>query len=61
MLNYKDRTFCASPNCQNACGRKMTDAERGEAQRLNAVVCWGYFCDIPEEFRQSIKENEAPE
>jgi len=48
-MTYKDKTFCASPNCKNACGRKITDEQRGEAQRLNMPICWGYFCGEPEE------------
>lgn len=25
MISMGDRTFCSSPNCQNKCGRKLTD------------------------------------
>lgn len=61
MFSYKDRSFCASPNCENKCGRKITDFERAQANELNVPIAWGYFCDIPEEAYNSIKENEAPE
>ncbi len=48
MPYYKDITFCASPNCQNKCGRKITEAERQEAYALEAFICYAYFCDVPE-------------
>lgn len=33
-MSFKDKTFCASPNCNNECGRKMSDAEK---QQLGAL------------------------
>ncbi len=47
MLSFKDKTFCASPHCTNQCGRKITDEERGEAQRLGLLISWSYFCGTP--------------
>ncbi len=48
MICYKDKTFCASPNCQNVCGRKMTDAEKiGLKDWGDFPVAYGYFCDQP--------------
>lgn len=53
MIGYADRTFCASPNCENKCGRKFT-----EEDKKMAVKWWGgddfpiskaYFCDVPNE------------
>lgn len=32
MLCYKDMAFCISPNCVNACGRKLTREIEYEAQ-----------------------------
>lgn len=60
-LCYRDTTFCASPGCKNECGRQITDQQRGEAQRTEMLVAWGYFCDLPPENYDSIKSNEAPE
>lgn len=31
MMCYKDRTYCASPNCKNECGRQLTDEDRQKA------------------------------
>jgi hypothetical protein len=52
MMCFKDRTFCKSPECQNECGRKMTDDEKKELDRAitadnNLLVSWGYFCGVP--------------
>ncbi len=61
MMCYQDKTFCASLNCKNACGRQITDRERGAAQRLGLPISWAYFCDLPLAMQASIKLNEAPE
>lgn len=45
---FKDKTYCASPNCQNKCGRKMTDSERIELANYESTVIpigYAYFCD----------------
>jgi len=53
MMCFKDRTFCDSPNCQNECGRKMTDKEYQEWWDLPKdkwlPISYGYFCGEPEE------------
>ena len=45
---YKDRMFCASPNCTNECGRKITDEQRLDVQRLDLNIAFAYFCDFPD-------------
>jgi hypothetical protein len=58
-MNYRDRTYCASPACQNACGRKMSDLEIAQkkafafAQGFEIPVSYAYFCGEP--------VNEAPQ
>ena len=47
-MSYRDKTYCASQNCKNECGRKMSDYERKESQREEIPVMWGYFCGEPE-------------
>ena len=55
MLCYRDRTFCASPDCKNLCGRKMTDKEIEERQEFiknskngfALPVAYDYFCGEP--------------
>ncbi len=53
-MSFLDRTFCASPNCKNECGRKMSNIERSRLNGLKKMgakqveVSYGYFCDIPE-------------
>ena len=63
-----DKTYCASPNCTNGCGRKMTAQEKEQLKELtfrgivvSKLISQAYFCDIPEEMHNSIKENESPE
>ena len=45
-MSYLDKTFCASPHCNNDCGRRMTDERKH--QRLiylnDERVSYGYFC-----------------
>lgn len=57
MINFKDRAFCASPNCTNECGRKLTPELQKEYERANLPGQWdgmlgiayGYFCGNPDE------------
>jgi len=45
-MTYKDKTYCASPNCKNKCGRKMSDEETRECKRSKfSYVSMMYFCD----------------
>lgn len=44
-MSFLDKTFCASPQCKNDCGRRMTDEERERLTYSNAqYVSYGYFC-----------------
>lgn len=43
MMVYLDRTFCLSPDCENKCGRKMTEKQRSKIPD-DAVISWGFFC-----------------
>ena len=44
-MSYLDKTFCASPQCKNDCGRRMTDAQREQLTYSQAqYVSYGYFC-----------------
>lgn len=53
-MSFLDKTFCASPNCKNECGRKMSEKEKAQkrafeaAQRYILPVSYGYFCGEPE-------------
>ena len=47
MQTYKDKTFCASPDCQNDCGRKMSPFEEMESKEIEANVSYAYFCGVP--------------
>lgn len=61
MMCYRDKTFCASPDCKNECGRQITDEQRGEAERLGLLIAWGYFCGEPEKterYRGDTYEND---
>lgn len=54
-MTYKDKTFCASPNCKNDCKRQMTFEEKEEIKelvfqgfKLSGLISYGYFCGEPE-------------
>lgn len=54
MIIFKDKTYCASPQCKNECGRKMTKKEEEQLERMkeddmSVGVSQGYFCGEPEE------------
>jgi len=36
IITFRHKTFCASPGCNNECGRKMKDEER--AQILSGLI-----------------------
>lgn len=45
-MSNLDRTFCASPNCRNECGRQMPPEIRGRGNS-RGWVAYGYFCGDP--------------
>lgn len=56
MICYRDRTFCASPNCKNKCGRELTDEIKRQASEwwlsftngrtsIGAPIAMAFFCD----------------
>lgn len=56
-MSYLDKTFCASPDCQNEFGRRMTYLERQLLSYLNHEnVSYVYFCEKKEDLD---KENEV--
>lgn len=44
MICYLDTTFCRSPNCQGACGRKITPEVIAGSYRTGLPLAMGYFC-----------------
>jgi len=56
MSEFKNKTYCASPKCTNACGKAMTDKEKEELYSLTweqltshkYLVSYEYFCGEPE-------------
>lgn len=49
MVNT-DKTYCASPNCKNACGRQMSAEDKKALINLELAdfgipVRYGFFCD----------------
>ena len=50
-MSYKDKTWCASPQCKDKCGRKMLDKDRKlvEALGQDAYVSYAYFCGYPDD------------
>jgi hypothetical protein len=55
-MTFLDKTFCASTNCRNECGRQMTQSEKESLKELafygfkpTILVSWGYFCGEEDE------------
>ena len=48
MYSYQDKTFCASIDCKNNCGRKLTDEIREGARKMQMPLSLGYFCGLPD-------------
>lgn len=53
MICFKDRTFCGSEACVNACGRKMTDellieykkwSKKNFGTEDGGPISYGLFC-----------------
>ena len=60
MITFNDKTYCASPNCTNECGRQLTEMDKNilKANAVNGItipVCYAYFCDVPEEYMERTK------
>lgn len=55
-MSFLDKTFCASPQCKNDCGRRMTDAQREQLTYSEAqYVSYGYFCGEDEKTITRLK------
>lgn len=59
-MTYKDRTFCISPNCNNECGRQLTNEIAEEAEFLGMLISASYFCDNVDEFLQCLDDAHTP-
>ena len=47
-MSFKDTTFCASPNCENKCGRKISDIDMSFLKGHSWLpVAYAYFCGEP--------------
>lgn len=43
-----DKTYCASPECKNECGRKMTKEEIDYIKKFTFIpISFAYFCGEP--------------
>lgn len=48
MMCYKDRTYCSSAYCTDKCGRRLTEEDRLEANKLGLPICVADFCTKPD-------------
>lgn len=53
-MSFLDKTFCASPQCNNDCNRQMTKYQKEYLKELafkgiraSALVSYAYFCGEP--------------
>jgi hypothetical protein len=44
VICFRDRTWCASPECKGECGRQMTPEIKAEARKSKEPISWGIFC-----------------
>lgn len=51
-----DKTFCSSPNCKGACGRKMTSEEKRIAIQMDKPISYAYFCEEHDEENLELKD-----
>ena len=54
MICFLDKTFCASPNCKDKCGRKLTD------KLIKQAIDWWGKEDFPVAMREFCDENGEP-
>ena len=46
---FRDKTYCASPNCKNECGRQMSKEIESILKADNySRTSYAYFCGEPE-------------
>jgi len=57
MLCFRDVTYCASPNCLNACGRKMTEEIKAEAKKQPYPISFANFCDSENMSNEDLQAN----
>ncbi len=53
-MTFLDKTFCASPDCKNECGRKMSEHDLSHLELIIwrdpkncPLVSYAYFCGEP--------------
>ncbi len=58
MICYLDRTFCSSPNCENKCGRKLTEEIIEGAKKWwgsdDAPIAMSNFCGETDEIQKTV-------
>lgn len=61
LMLYNDRTYCASPKCENKCGRMLTSENKKELQGIldntgfYPHVAYAYFCGRADLFYEPQK------
>lgn len=55
-MTFIEITYCASPNCKNECGRKLTAEIERAAKRSGQLLSMAYFC---EDGNESIRRTQA--
>jgi len=60
-MSFNDKTYCASPNCKNKCGRKISPEEKEKLVRSGSWVrvSQAYFCDVPPKHDHKEKQPNA--
>lgn len=57
MICFRDRTWCASPNCEGECGRKPTIEIKAAMRTQNLPISWAYLCGEGEVIHEDIQRS----
>ena len=50
-MSYKDKTWCASPQCEGKCGRRLSDTDKVVTYKFgqDEQMSYAYFCGVPDD------------
>lgn len=58
MICYNDKSYCFSPDCQNKCGRMLTNKDRELKNRMRLPISGRYYCGNPDKNKKEETKND---